>query len=317
MSLLLDDLLDMARITQGKLLLKRERVALASAVEAALEAARPALDAKQHRLEVRLPPEPLWLDADPVRLAQVLANLLSNAATYTPAQGHIVVSATIDDNHMVAVSVRDNGAGIAPQMLPTVFSMFVQALDGSVDASGGLGIGLAIVKGLVELHGGSVEAASAGPGQGSVFTVRLPLQVQRRQPVPPIDGDGTFDGQLCSVGRRVLVADDNADAAEMLRAYLSLRGHEVQVAADGEQALALAVSFAADVALLDIGMPKLNGYAVAERLRRDTAAPALRLAALTGWGQASDRESAARAGFDAHFTKPVDLDALVRWVEMP
>lgn len=314
MSLLLDDLLDAARITQGKLVLKPELIALQEVVDAALESARPALDDKGHRLEVELPAEPVWLYADPVRLAQVLSNLLTNAAAYTPEGGRIGLRASVQGS-LLELAVRDNGEGIAPEALDSIFSMFVQARSSSIAGRppGGMGIGLAIVKGLVELHGGQVQASSAGLGEGSVFTVRLPLQPGASASMQ--EGGPTTGPAVQSRSRRILVADDNLDAADMLASLLMLQGHEVALASDGVKALEQAQTFRPDVALLDIGMPGLDGYEVAERLRKDIALPGLRLVALTGWGQASDRARALAAGFDVHFTKPVDLDALYRWID--
>jgi PAS domain S-box-containing protein len=311
MSLLLDDLLEMARITQGKLVLKKERIALQPVVEAAIEAARPAIDNRQHHLEVMLPALPVWLDADPVRLAQVLANLLTNAATYTPPRGCIELEATASGSTLV-ITVCDNGAGIEADALDAIFSMFVQAPGLAGRAHGGLGVGLAIVKGLVDLHGGRVEASSAGLGKGSTFTVILPLAEQATQ--TPAEATSAAPATPQS-RRRVLVADDNADAAEMLSSYLALSGHEVVAAADGLEALQRAETFHPQVALLDIGMPRLDGYALAQRLRSDPSLQGIQLVALTGWGQASDRQRALAAGFNAHFTKPVDLDALSRWID--
>ena len=311
MSLLLDDLLDVARITQGVLLLKKQRIELAPVVDAALEVAGPEIEERRHALRLQLPDAPVWLDGDPVRLSQVLANLLTNAARYTAPGGRIDIEAKVVGARL-HLEVRDNGDGLSAQALDAIFSTSVQARDGRERHPAGLGIGLAIARGLLELHGGSVQARSAGLGCGSCFIATLPLTqmlVDGDQPqavaAAPVDPGGA---------RRVLVVDDNHDAAEMLAGFLRLSGHDVDVAGSGLGGLEQARRRRPDVALLDIGMPDLDGYALARQLRASPEGGSMRLAALTGWGQASDRRRAFDAGFDAHFTKPVDMDELCRWI---
>ncbi|MED5618315.1 PAS domain-containing protein [Ideonella sp. BN130291] len=309
MTRLVDDLLDVARITRGRIELRIERVDAAAIVQGAVEAARPFIDASGHTLEVQLPHDTLWLDADPTRLTQVLLNLLNNAAKYTPRGGHIRVSAGCEDAQAV-LRVRDTGIGLAPEHLPTVFEMFSQVAPALERSQGGLGIGLALARGLVELHRGSIEAHSAGAGQGSEFVVRLPLPAGAAEPGASIaPGPG---GQAPVL--RVLVVDDNRDAAESLAMILELTGHEVALAHDGPTALDLALRFLPDLVLLDIGMPGMNGYEVARRLRAQPHGQRMVLAALTGWGQREDKQRAIQAGFDHHLTKPADgarLDAVL------
>jgi len=312
MALLLDDLLDIGRITQGKLRLKKELVALSGAVDAAIEAARPLLDAKSHELNVRLPKEPIVLEADPLRLAQILSNLLMNAAKYSDPGSRIEVSAEREGNNL-ALSVKDDGIGIAPEHLTGIFDMFAQieGLDGRAD--GGLGIGLALVKGLTELHGGSVAARSAGLGHGSEFLLHLPLPVQ----APDAASLGAGPAPRTTERRKLLIVDDNRDAAESLAMLLEMAGHDVRVAYLGRTALAYAQTFRPDVALLDIGMPDLSGYEVARGLRQQPWAAGLQLIAITGWGQDEDRRRAAEAGFDNHLTKPIDPAQLERLIGNP
>jgi PAS domain S-box-containing protein len=310
MSLLLDDLLDIARITQGKLLLKTEPVKLTSIVDAAVEAARPLLDDKKHRLTVTLPADALILNVDPLRLSQVLSNLLTNAAKYTDPGGQIELRARIESDAL-NISVKDDGIGILPETLPRIFVMFSQVDETSARSESGLGMGLALVKGLVELHGGSVEVKSEGPGRGSEFSVQLPLATAIARAVIAAEVDAP---PPVPVGRRILVADDNKDAADSLAMLLELEGNEVRVAYNGRAALALAQAFRPDTALLDIGMPELSGYEVAEALRREPWGADICLIALTGWGQDRDRQRANDAGFNHHVTKPVDpgmLEALM------
>ena len=304
MTHLVDDLLEVARITQGKVELRRERVDLATAVQAAVEGVRPLVQAA-HELVVALPAEPLLLDADPTRLAQVILNLLNNAVKYTPDGGRIWLAAERDGDEAV-ITVRDSGIGIPPEHLDSVVEMFSQLAPAIDRAQGGLGIGLALVRGLVELHGGRVRAQSAGPGQGSAFSIRLPAPralAGARAPAPdPAAGHGAR--------RRILVVDDNVDAAESLALALGLGGHDVQAVHDGAAALAAAEAFAPQVILLDIGLPGLNGYEVARRLRARPADARVLLVAVTGWGQAQDKRAALDAGFDHHLTKPVTLPEL-------
>ncbi len=308
---LVDDLLDVSRITRGKLHLRRDRVELAAVVRNAVEASRPLVEAAGHRLAVSLPPEPVHLDADPTRLAQVLSNLLTNAAKYTERGGDIRLAAERRGDGVV-VSVRDTGIGIAAEHLPRLFEMFSQ-VDSALERSpGGLGIGLALVRGLVEMHGGTVEARSEGRGRGSEFVVRLPLPGD--PPAGPARADDDSGPAAARPRRRVLVADDNRDAADSLAEMLRLFGHEVHAAHDGREAVEAAAWFRPEVALLDIGMPRLNGYEAARLIREQADRRRVVLVAVTGWGQEDDRRRGAEAGFDAHLTKPVapaDLDRLL------
>jgi len=306
MSWLLDDLLDVARITQGKLELKKSHVSLTYIVDAAVEAARPLLDEKNHHLIVDLPPEAPMLDADPLRLAQVVSNLLNNAAKYTDPGGRIELSARVAMS-TVRITVKDNGIGIPAHSLDRIFDMFAQIDSQSSRTEGGLGIGLALVKGLVELHGGTMEVASEGVDQGSEFTVTLPMPAAHLEAAP---GSAVNVEPLDAMRRRVLIADDNKDAADTLGILLEIDGHEVRVAYGGHAALALAQAFRPNVALLDIGMPELSGYEVAAELRKEPWGKEIHLIALTGWGQESDRKKSRAAGFDRHLTKPIDMDAL-------
>lgn len=309
MALLLDDLLDIARITQGKLTLKKESLALFEVVDAAVEAVRPILDGKNQQLVMSLPTRPVLLDADRLRLAQILSNLLTNASKYSAAGSEIQLACAVQGDTL-SLSVKDRGIGIAPESITGIFEMFSQ-IDGEDGRSGGgLGIGLALVKGLTQLHGGTVEARSEGLGQGSEFIVRLSVD----SPQPATARPATDPGPLPFVRRRILIADDNPDAAESLAMMLELEGHEVRVAHLGRAALSLAQMFRPDIALLDIGMPDLSGYEVAQELRRQPWAAKVQLIALTGWGQDSDRRRAAKAGFDHHLTKPVDLDKVAALV---
>ena len=309
MSLLLDDLLDIARITQGKLQLKKTTVSLFEVVDAAVEAVRPALESKSQPLSLSLPAEPLSLSADPLRLSQVLSNLLTNASKYSDPGSRIELAAAAEDDSL-RLSVKDEGIGLAPESVAGIFAMFSQIEGVRGMSDGGLGIGLALVKGLTELHGGAVEARSAGLGQGSQFIVRIPL-------VPAPRTESLIPDPLASaepVRRKVLVADDNQDAAEGVSMLIELAGHEVRVAHSGQAVLSLAQLFRPDIALLDIGMPDLSGYEVARRLRKEPWATSLHLIALTGWGQDRDRRQALEAGFDHHLSKPVDPDMLLEFI---
>jgi signal transduction histidine kinase/CheY-like chemotaxis protein len=304
---LINDLLDVARISSGKVVLQRRRTDLQAVVASAVETSLPLIEAAGHELVLDLPPGQVELDVDTVRMSQVLSNLLSNAAKYTPQKGRITVSATASDGEgMATIRVADTGIGIPAESLGTVFEMFIQAPHSIGNAKGGLGIGLSLVRHLVALHGGSVSASSQGLGQGSSFTVRLPLPAPVPDsgpdaPAPAHDADGKAGtGQAL----RVLVADDNADAAESLSILLQLEGHEVRVAYDGEQAVRVAGAFRPDLAFLDIGMPRMDGFQAARALRALPGMGKLRLVALTGWGAAQDRERSRAAGFDHHLLKP-------------
>jgi PAS domain S-box-containing protein len=306
MSVLLDDLLDISRITRGTLELRTEMTDLATIVDAAVETSRPIIDSKHHTLRLDLPAEPLRLAADPLRMAQVLSNLLTNAAKYTDPRGTIQLRATADDK-TVEISVTDSGIGLPRDALSAVFTMFSQVRSTQDRSEGGLGIGLALARGVVELHGGTIEALSAGPGQGSQFIVRIPLRIVSGLP----NTTATTIATQATRSRRVLIADDNRDAAESLAMLLQMDGHVVTVVHDGEQALAKIEEMRPEVALLDIGMPELDGYEVARRVRFDTRIRNMFLIAVTGWGQESDKARAAAAGFDLHFTKPVEPQKLI------
>lgn len=302
---MVDDLLDLSRVTRGRIVLKTALVDLTDVIERAVEAVRPAYEAAGHGLRVELPSSPLRVLADPARLVQVLVNLLDNAAKYTPSPGTIVIDASEDGAELV-VRVTDNGVGIDRERLPRVFDAL--ALAHSInEAAFGLGIGLALVRQLVELHGGSVSVHSEGPGLGSQFAVRLPMVREVTQ--APSRRDAAPGGKEASV--RVLVVDDNADAADSLALLLGQMGHDTRVVYDGESALQELQTGWADVALLDIGMPDMSGYEVARRLK-ENGAPAVQpvLVALTGWGQDEDRARSLGAGFTHHLTKPVMLDVL-------
>ena len=303
---LVDDLLEVSRITQGKLELRRQRVELAHAVQGALEAAEPLVRAASHELSVDLPDQAIVLDADPTRLTQIILNLLSNATKYTPPGGRIWLSVQQVDEH-ATLTVRDSGLGIPREHLSTIFEMFSQLTPALERSQGGLGIGLALVRGLVELHGGTVSAHSDGPGQGSEFKVTLPLAPNHHVVATQVDTPD--EGVLRT--RRILVVDDNEDAAESLEMLLSLHGHEVRSAGDGMAALRVAGEFLPELTLLDIGLPKLNGYEVAKLIRQQPWGANMLLVAVTGWGQSQDKQAADEAGFDRHLTKPVDPQELM------
>ncbi|HZU36375.1 MAG TPA: ATP-binding protein [Gemmataceae bacterium] len=303
---LVDDLLDVSRVMRGKITLHRERVELATIVARAVETAQPLIEAQGHDLSVTMPPESLPVDADPVRLAQVVGNLLTNAAKYTEPGGRIELRAERQDREVV-LRVRDTGIGIAPEMLPKIFDLFVQVDHAATKSQGGLGIGLTLVRNLVEMHRGTVQVHSAGLGMGSEFVVRLPLMDQETAtPKQPCEQGWT----PASSGRRLLVVDDNQDAADSLAVLLRLQGHEVEVAHDGAAALELAQDYRPEIVFLDLGMPGMDGYEVARRLRQQPGLEQVRLAALTGWGQQEDRRRTAAAGFDHHLVKPVEPDLL-------
>jgi PAS domain S-box-containing protein len=306
MARLVDDLLDMSRITRGKIELRRERIELGPIVDQAVEAVRAMYKSMSHQLTVVLPPEPMCLDADPARLTQVIGNLLNNACKFTDPGGHVWLTVA-RESQQIAVRVRDNGIGISAEHLPRLFEMFAQ-VDTSLERSrDGLGIGLTLVKTLVEMHGGTVEAHSDGLGRGSEFVVRLPVlaEMPERQSRPPV-------GELMpSVGRRVLIVDDSEDGAESLAMLLRFAGHDTYKAHDGIAAIEAAEQLQPDAVLLDFGLPRLNGYEVCSRIRQEPWGKDLVLVALTGWGQEEDRQRSKEAGFDAHMVKPVDHDVLL------
>ena len=299
---LLDDLLDVSRITRGLIKLRKSAIDARSAVAAAVEATRPMIDARTHTLAVLVPDAPLRLEADPTRLTQMVTNLLDNAAKYTNPGGHIEVSAPHDAEHIV-IRVRDTGIGIPPDMQTRIFDLFTQGEVPIARPLGGLGLGLSLVRSLAELHGGSIEVRSDGPGRGSEFTIRLPAG--------KADGGQATETPSPSTARHVLVIEDNADAREMLRLALELDGHRVETAADGTSGVELALQTTPDLVLVDIGLPGLDGYAVARRLRA-ALGHRVTLVALTGYGQSEDRRRTSEAGFDAHLVKPVDPDVLSR-----
>jgi PAS domain S-box-containing protein len=306
MSLLLDDLLDISRITRGTLELRTEMTDLATVVDSAVETSRPIIDSKHHAFTVDLPPNPLQFAADPLRLAQVLSNLLTNAAKYTDPHGTIRLRATTNET-TVEISVTDSGVGLTPDALSAVFTMFSQVRSSQDRSEGGLGIGLALSRGVVELHGGTIVARSAGPGKGSEFIVSIP-----RRTVPGLPHSTAAAAEHRPTHKRqVLIADDNRDAAESLAMLLQMDGHTVTVVHDGQQALASIEASRPEVALLDIGMPEIDGYEVARRVRLDTRIRNMFLIAVTGWGQESDKARAAAAGFNLHFTKPIEPQMLI------
>lgn len=306
---LIDDLLDVSRITNGKVELRRERFDVTAAVQDAVETSRPLLDGAGHQLEVILPPRPVFVDADRTRLAQVFANLLNNSAKYTEPGGHVRLAVERQGSDVV-VTVRDDGIGIPPDRLPGVFEMFTQVEPSLERSHGGLGIGLSLVRGLVEMHGGTVEARSAGPGRGSEFAVRLPAAASHVRPRRR-DGDAVQDAQP-QAAHRILVVDDNRDSALSLAMMLGIMGHETRTAYDGQEGVEAAESFRPDVALFDIGLPRLNGYDACRRIREQPWGRTVVLIALTGWGQKEDKARSKEAGFNFHMVKPVDPAALER-----
>ena len=311
MARLLDDLLDVSRIARGRVELRKKWIDLTSAIGAAIDTARPLLDAKGQALVLDLPREPLRLEADPVRVSQILSNLLTNAAKYSGPGAQVQLRAWREGGE-IGLAVRDDGIGISADMLPKLFTMFTQAEPARQRSEGGLGIGLALVRAFAELHGGRAEARSAGPGKGSEFRVWLPVGTAP----PRADAPGAIANDRRASRLRVLVADDNEDNAETCAALVRLWGHEVRVARDGDEALAIAEAYRPQVAVLDIGMPLMSGYQVAEALRASPWGAAVSLIAVTGWGQDEDRRKAAAAGFDHHLSKPVDPERLREMLEL-
>ncbi|WP_250504577.1 ATP-binding protein [Caballeronia sp. AZ7_KS35] len=311
MALLLDDLLDVSRITRGALTLRKEVVALREVIDEAIEIARPIVEGKAHELVVRPPARPLHIEADRLRLAQVLGNLLTNAAKYTPPGGRIELAARADDAEIV-LSVEDNGIGIEPDKLSAIFSMFSQ-INPDHHRDGGLGIGLALSKSLIELHGGRLTASSAGKNRGSCFSIHLAAECRvAAAPAPARDTPAVALAKRC-----ILVVDDNIDAADALTAVLELEGHEVRTVYSGEEAIDVLNHYSPEVVLLDLGLPGMSGIDVARRIRATPATKDVTLIAITGWGQPQDRERTAEAGFDFHFTKPVDVVQLNEAIEWP
>jgi len=307
MARLLDDLLDVSRITLNRLELRKQRAELSAILESAIETSRPLIDEYGHELRVNLPGQTVSVEADATRLAQVFSNLLNNAAKYTDRGGTIEIICECQDSE-VLVHVQDSGIGIAPERLLKVFEMFSQEHPALHRSHGGLGIGLALSRALVEMHGGSIEAHSEGVGSGSRFTVRLPMVETMARPA--VRAASITEVRVNGAGRRVLVVDDKHDAAETLATYLGLLGHEVRAAHDGVEALEESAAFRPDVILLDIGMPRLDGLEVARAIRREPWGADILLIAVTGWGNAEDKRNVAQAGFDRHLTKPIDPQAV-------
>jgi signal transduction histidine kinase/ActR/RegA family two-component response regulator len=312
---LVDDLLDVSRISRGRMELRREVIDLAAVVQHAVEGTRPLVESRSQQLAVTLPSEPVYLDADPIRVAQVVGNLLNNASKFTGEGGRIELTVSPDSSHEVSgaargvvIRVRDTGVGIAPDQLSRIFDMFVQVDSSLGHSAAGLGIGLTLVRTLVEMHGGSVEVHSGGLGQGSEFVVHLPTVGAGREPPP----GPTATEPIAADRLRVLVVDDNRDSADSLAMLLRLRGHDTHTAYDGLAAVESAARLHPDVVVLDIGLPGLDGYEAARRIRRERPGRDLLLVALTGWGQDEDRRRSEEAGFDTHLTKPLDHVALLR-----
>jgi CheY-like chemotaxis protein len=309
---LVDDLLEVSRITRGKIELRKETVNLSELVKGAVDMLEAMVDSGHQELVVTLPAEPVLIEGDPVRLSQIINNLLNNALKYTEDTGRIWLTVTRDD-HEAVFSVRDTGVGIPPQMLPRVFELFTQVDRTLGRSQGGLGIGLALVKSLVEMHGGSVEARSEGIGKGSEFLVRLPPSSATMD-----SGEGPDQAQVAgqTLNRlRIAVVDDNRDAADSLAMLLRMRGADVRTNYDGGTALRTLETFPADVVLLDLGMPGIDGFQVAARLRAAPQTVRTKLIALTGWGQEEDQRRVQAAGFDAHLVKPVDPLTLIALLE--
>ena len=309
---LIDDLLDLSRVSRGTIELRHERCEVRSLVHAAMDVCGAAFDGAGHRLTLDLPAEPVALRCDPTRLVQVISNLLSNAVKYTPRGGRITLAAC-RRNGRVEIAVRDTGIGIPREMLGRVFDMFTQVPQSLERSQGGLGIGLTLVKRLVEMHGGTVEARSAGPGCGAEFVVQLPEDAA----LPAAPAAAATAPQPVARKTRVLVADDNRDAADSLAYMLRISGHDVRTAYDGQQALDVAETYRPAVALIDLGMPRVNGYETARRLRASSFGADLVLIALTGWGQPDDRSRSLAVGFDHHVVKPVDPPLLERLLATP
>jgi PAS domain S-box-containing protein len=323
---LVDDLMDVSRITRGKVKLRKERIDLAVPIHHAVEAARLLMKRKDQELSVTLPAKPVYIVADLARLIQIVGNLLNNSCKFTNKSGRISLTmevggdpaaASPDTGSIALIRVRDNGIGIAAEQLPCIFNMFTQ-LDTSLDRpQSGLGIGLTLVKNLIEMHGGTVNVTSPGIGFGSEFTLRLPLEEEYREEIAsPAAGQGAIMQATCPRPLRILVVDDNADAAETTGMLLNTGGNEIKTAHDGIEALDLAQAFRPDVIVLDIGLPKLNGYEVARMIRTQPWGKTTLLVAVTGWGQDEDRKKSRDAGFNAHIVKPLHLDELTRYLTM-
>lgn len=308
---LVDDLLDVSRIIRGQVTLHKAPIAICGAIEIGIEAAQPIINKRRHTLEREFPSHPIWVNADTVRLAQCVTNLLTNAAKYTEEGGHILVSVKEHDG-FVEVSVKDNGIGIPQGMLGEVFKLFVQGQTHLSRTNGGLGLGLTIVKHLVEMHDGTVEARSEGTGKGSEFVVRMPTITMPVEEKPPIPESSLGVGK-----KRILLIDDNEDAILMLRAFLEIQGHNVISANTGEQGVILAERHRPDVLFVDIGLPGISGFEVAAALRAKAEFTNTPMAAITGYGQPEDRRRCLEAGFDCHFVKPVDTATISAFVSSP
>ncbi len=310
MTRLIDDLLELSRITQGKIELQRDSESLTSVIASVAETVQPAMQAREHQFIVRLPEDPLPIVADRIRIAQAIFNVIENAAKYTGPGGHVEVRASREGSHAL-ITVQDNGIGIAPNMVSRIFEMFVQADDDGRRAQGGLGIGLALSRKLIEMHGGTIGVSSRGMGHGAEFTIRLPLS----EATLPQAATLAPDESPAISPRRVLIVDDNVDAADSLCALLTLSGHTAKTVYRGADALLALPGFKPDVVLLDIGLPDVDGYEVARRARAQCGMRCPTLVALSGWGQEEDKEHALEAGIDVHLTKPVDADTLSRVLE--
>jgi CheY-like chemotaxis protein/two-component sensor histidine kinase len=304
---LVDDLLDVSRITRSQLKLRKRRVDLESAVQQAVETVGPLAEAARQALEVELPEQPVWLDADPVRLAQVLGNLLTNASKFTEQGGRILLRAE-QQNGEVVVTVKDTGIGIPADKLTSIFEMFAQVSSVRERSQSGLGIGLTLVSRLVEMHGGTVAATSDGPGKGSEFVIRLPVLLEEAQEETPAP-----DAEQAPAGeRQILIVDDNRDSASSLAMLLQMTGHVTREAYDGAEAIDAAREFRPDVVLLDIGLPTLDGFEVCRHIRGKSWGRDVLIVALSGWGQIEDRRKSKEAGFDHHMVKPVKHEALMK-----
>lgn len=303
---LVDDLLDMSRISRGRLELRRERIELASVIQQAVETSRSLVDAARHTLNVTLPPQPIYLHGDPVRLTQVVSNLLNNACKFTGQHSEINLVVQQRDK-WVTMNVKDNGIGIPPEMLEPIFDMFLQVDQSLERTQSGLGIGLTLAKRLIELHGGDIKASSEGLGKGSEFIVRLPMTIDQTAPSPKAE-----QAKEASAGVRILIVDDNRDSAQTLAQVLQLSGNQTFMAHDGEEAVEVAQQQRPEVILLDIGLPKVNGFEACRRIRANAWADNILIIALTGWGQEEYRRKSAEAGFDRHLVKPVDLEKLMK-----
>ena len=302
---LIDDLLDISRISRGKLELRKQKIPLTLLLSNAIESSKPLLDSGKHTLTISAPEELITLDVDPVRLAQVISNLLNNAAKYTPNGGEITLTALVKDN-TIRIEVKDNGIGLSPQMLTKVFDMFSQVEPSAAISQGGLGIGLTLARRLTEMHNGTVEASSPGPGKGSTFTITLPYTEKPHADTGDTTVERTLNDTFRGTSHRVLVVDDQVDVAQSLNDLLSLLGQDTHIAHNGPEALQAAKDFKPELIFLDIGLPGMTGYEVARTLRAKEETPKPRLIAVTGWGDEQNISLARDAGFDQHLTKPVD-----------